>query len=564
MKHLAKYFKGYVGVAILGPILKLVEAILELAVPLIVAQMVDKVTKGQTEFHYELLALVLFAVCGISVALLAQYFSARAALGYTQQLTQAVYNHVSKLSALQRYQLGTDSLITRLTNDTYQIQTGLNIFFRLFLRSPFVVIGAIAMAWSLNAEMTLSILGMVLLVYAILIVVIRATSKGYRAIRATTDQLVGTTREMVQGNRVIRSFNQTERALNEYAQVGSEWTTQQFKVGQLSALTNPVTYLLINGALVLILWQGQQLVGMDNVTKGTIVALVNYLTLILNELVKSMVVLTNLNKAWISAKRLEKVLQTPILDTQIISMASANNKDLHVEQLTFTYSHAATPALQQVSFELSAGQWLGITGVTGGGKSTLLQLLVGILPLQQGQVQGMETNQVAWVAQKAQLFQGTVRSNLLLACPTASEQALWHVLDIAQATEFVKQKNGGLDAVVEPFGRNFSGGQRQRLTIARALLMTKAWLLLDDATSALDYETEVKVLQAIRRHFPQTSVLMVSQRLNALQFADQLLVLEQGQVTGQGSLAQVHQSNAYYQALYQSQSLPAEEVCHEI
>ena len=563
MRQLLNYFKGYELPAFLGPLLKLCEAILELTVPLIVAQMIDKVDRGQTQFTGDLMLLGGLAIAGVAVALLAQYFSAKAALGYTSALTQAVYKQVSLLSPLQRYQLGSDSLITRLTNDTYQIQTGLNIFFRLFLRSPFIVLGAIAMAWSLNGRLASLILVMVVMLYAVLALIIWATSKGYRKIRQATDTLVGATRELAQGNRVIRSFNQTERALVDYTQVNETLTLKQLQVGQLSALTNPLTYLAINGALVLVLWQGSAMLGTEGISKGVLVALVNYLTLILNELVKSTVVLTNLNKAWVSAKRLETVLSTQPAET-----ADANNRvvreyGIRSEGIGFTYPQTATPALQSISFELGAGEWLGITGATGGGKSTLIQLIAGLLPLQDGQLQTVSPVDIAWVPQKAQLFQGTVRSNLLLACPDASEEQLWQMLEIAQARDFVKEKEGGLDAVVEPFGQNFSGGQRQRLTIARALLRTKQVLLLDDATSALDYETEVKVLQAIQQTFPETSVLMVSQRLNALQFADELLVIEQGRVSGHGEAANLLESNAYYQALYYSQSLPQEVIGNE-
>ena len=557
MKSLWSFFKGYRGVALLGPLLKLAEALLELAVPLVVAQIIDRILTGDGAIWGSIVLLLGLALAGVLMAITAQYFSAKAAIGYTQQLTQALYQKISRLSESQRQTLGESSLITRVTNDTYQVQTGLNIFFRLFLRSPFIVFGAAYMAWQLNAQLASYLLAMILVLYLILAVLMGLTAPGYVKIRQATDRVVQVTQEGMAGYRVIRSFNQVDGYLSTYNQVNQSLLGHQLKTGFLAALTNPLTYLVVNVTTVLVLWQGDWALGQGLLAKGALVALVNYLTLILGELIKTTIVLGNLNKAWISAQRIQAVLAMPEEDpgqktsSQVTEENSAST--WQAQNLSYTYPGSPMPTIKQVSLQVQEGQWLGLTGVTGAGKTSLIKLLLGILPADQGRLVGPDAEDLAWVPQQAQLFKGTIRSNLLLAQDQASDQDLWQALALAQADDFVAEK-GGLDAQVTAFGRNFSGGQRQRLTVARALLKAQKGLILDDATSALDYATESRLLSGLKAARPDLMVIMISQRLNALRFADDILVLEDGQATGYGPDQDLVQSNPYYRTLVQTQS----------
>ena len=557
MKSLLSFFKGYRGVALLGPLLKLAEALLELAVPLVVAQIIDRILTGDGAIWGSIALLLGLALAGVLMAITAQYFSAKAAIGYTRQLTQALYQKISRLSESQRQTIGESSLITRVTNDTYQVQTGLNIFFRLFLRSPFIVFGAAYMAWQLNAQLASYLLVMILALYLILAVLMGLTAPGYVKIRQATDRVVQVTQEGMAGYRVIRSFNQVDGYLSTYNQVNQSLLGHQLKTGFLAALTNPLTYLVVNVTTVLVLWQGDWALDQGLLAKGALVALVNYLTLILGELIKTTIVLGNLNKAWISAQRIQAVLAMPEEDpgqktsSQVTRDTSAST--WQAQYLSYTYPGSPMPTIKQVSLQLQEGQWMGLTGVTGAGKTSLIKLLLGILLVDQGSLAGPDAEDLAWVPQQAQLFKGTIRSNLLLAQDRASDQDLWQALALAQAEDFVAEK-GGLDAQVTAFGRNFSGGQRQRLTVARALLKAKKGLILDDATSALDYATESRLLSGLKAARPGLMVIMVSQRLNALRFADQILVLEDGQTTGYGPAQDLAQSNPYYRTLVQTQS----------
>mgnify|MGYP000939823753 FL=1 len=557
MKSLWSFFKGYRGVALLGPLLKLAEALLELAVPLVVAQIIDRILTGDGAIWGSIVFLLGLALAGVLMAITAQYFSAKAAIGYTQQLTQALYQKISRLSESQRQTIGESSLITRVTNDSYQVQTGLNIFFRLFLRSPFIVFGAAYMAWQLNGQLASYLLVMILALYLILAVLMGLTAPGYVKIRQATDRVVQVTQEGMAGYRVIRSFNQVDGYLSTYNQVNQNLLGHQLKTGFLAALTNPLTYLVVNVTTVLVLWQGDWALGQGLLAKGALVALVNYLTLILGELIKTTIVLGNLNKAWISAQRIQAVLAMPeeLSAQKTSSQVTGENSDSiwRAQSLTYTYPGSPMPTIKQVSLQLQEGQWLGLTGVTGAGKTSLIKLLLGILPADQGSLAGPDAEDLAWVPQQAQLFKGTIRSNLLLAQDRASDQDLWQALALAQAADFVAEK-GGLDAQVTAFGRNFSGGQRQRLTVARALLKAQKGLILDDATSALDYATESRLLSGLKAARPDLMVIMVSQRLNALRFADQILVLEDGQTTGYGPAQELAQSNPYYRTLVQTQS----------
>ena len=446
MKSLWSFFKGYRGVALLGPLLKLAEALLELAVPLVVAQIIDRILTGDGAIWGSIALLLGLALAGVIMAITAQYFSAKAAICYTRQLTQALYQKISRLSESQRQILGESSLITRVTNDTYQVQTGLNIFFRLFLRSPFIVFGAAYMAWQLNAQLASYLLVMILVLYLILAVLMGLTAPGYVKIRQATDRVVQVTQEGMAGYRVIRSFNQVDGYLSTYDQVNQSLLGHQLKTGFLAALTNPLTYLVVNVTTVLVLWQGDWALGQGLLAKGALVALVNYLTLILGELIKTTIVLGNLNKAWISAQRIQAVLAMPeeVSDQKTSSQATRGTSasTWQAQSMSYTYPGSPMPTIKQVSLQLQEGQWLGLTGVTGAGKTSLIKLLLGILPADRGRLVGPDAEDLAWVPQQAQLFKGTIRSNLLLAQDQASDQDLWQPWPWLKPTTLLPKRAG--------------------------------------------------------------------------------------------------------------------------
>lgn len=569
MKSLLKYFKGYLWETFLGPVFKLLEAIFELCVPLIIAHLVDQVIPKKETSGVAMMvgALILFASFGIVVAITAQYFSSKAAVGFTREMTKDLYDKILSLPKDKRDRIGTSSLVTRLTSDTYQIQVGINLFLRLFLRAPIIVFGSIIMAFTISPKLTLWFLGMVAILTLIIVIMSRIVNPLFTNIRKITDRMVTVTRQQFQGMRVIRAFGQQASELEDFREVNQDYKVWQIRAGILSSLVSPLTFLVVNTTLVCVIWQGQLNISAGLLTQGMLVALVNYLLQILTELIKLAMLVTSLNVSYISAKRVQEIFDLKEEDLlEALPVETATEQEaISAEKVSFTYPTASSPALENISFDLDHGQMLGIIGGTGSGKSTLVQLLSHLYAVSQGELalhhQGHSPKTLKewreWVAvvpQKAELFRGTIRSNLLLGMEeNLSDEDLWWALETAQAADFVREKEGQLDEPVEAFGRNFSGGQRQRLTIARALLKKAPFLILDDSTSALDYLTEARLLKSIKEELSDTSLILVSQRTNSLKSADQILVLNKGHQVGLGNHDFLLSTNEIYQEIHYSQ-----------
>lgn len=569
MKSLLNYFKGYLAETFLGPVFKLLEAIFELCVPLIIAHLVDQVIPQKETSGVVMMVgvLFLFAGFGVVVAITAQYFSSKAAVGFTREMTKELYDKILSLPKDKRDRIGTSSLVTRLTSDTYQIQVGINLFLRLFLRAPIIVFGSIIMAFTISPKLTLWFLGMVAILTLIIVIMSRIVNPLFATIRKITDRMVTVTRQQFQGMRVIRAFGQQARELEDFREVNQDYKVWQIRAGIWSSLVSPLTFLVVNTTLVCVIWQGQLTISAGLLTQGMLVALVNYLLQILTELIKLAMLVTSLNVSYISAKRVQEIfdLKEEDLLEALAEETATEQEAISAEEVSFTYPTASSPALEGISFDLDQGQMLGIIGGTGSGKSTLVQLLSHLYAVSQGklalyhQAHSPKTLKewrewVAVVPQKAELFRGTIRSNLLLGMEeTVSDHDLWWALETAQAADFVREKEGQLDEPVEAFGRNFSGGQRQRLTIARALLKKATFLILDDSTSALDYLTEARLLKSIKEELSDTSLILVSQRTNSLKSADQILVLNRGHQVGLGNHEFLLATNEIYQEIHESQ-----------
>ena len=573
MKYLSRYFKGYLKETVLGPLFKLFEASFELLVPIIIARIVDTIIPSNNEVNLALMIglLFLFAVVGVIVAITAQYFSSKAAVGYTRQLTKDLFKKIMGLSKEDRDKLTTSSLVTRLTSDTYQIQTGINQFLRLFLRAPIIVFGAIIMAFNISSKMTIDFLVMVAILFVIVFTMSHLLNPIYASIRRATDKIVNMTRQQLEGVRVIRAFGQVDKEEREFAAANQNYTDLQLKAGRLSSLVTPLTYLVVNSTLILVIWQGNIQIGKGLLSQGMLIALVNYLLQILTELLKMTMLVTSLNQSFISAKRItkKKEKESEDLATELEEMTS--DFAVSVNDMSFTYPTAAEPSLSHIDFQLNPGDFLGVIGGTGSGKSTLVELLTHLYTPQEGRLAIFQNQKspktlgewrswVSVVPQKAELFQGTIRSNLTLGMRgDVSDETLWKALDIAQASDFVSEKEGQLDATVEAFGRNFSGGQRQRLTIARAIVQKAPLLILDDSTSALDYLTESKLLTAIHEQLSDTTLILISQRTNSLKAADKILLLDKGHQLGFASHDELLASNELYRDIHYSQHQKGKE-----
>ncbi|NRG74724.1 ABC transporter ATP-binding protein [Streptococcus suis] len=574
MKFLSRYFKDYIKESILGPVFKLLEACFELLVPLIIAYIVDTIIPNGSQGNLVamLFLLVGIACIGIIVSLIAQYYSAKAAVGVTKELTNDLYQKVLSLPKSSRDILSSSSLLTRLTSDTLQIQTGINTFLRLFLRAPIVVFGSLIMAFYISPSLSAYFLGMIILLIFIVTVISVMTSRIYQSMRKELDGLVGQVRETVTGWRVIRAFGQREREIKAFHGINQIYKKQQLQAGFWSSLLSPLTFLVVNGTLLILIWQGNIAISQNLLEQGMLVALINYLLQILVELVKMIMVVSTLNQTYISAQRIQEVFDQTSEDVESsLPIVVSEDKEIifSVRHLSFSYPKSAEESLSDIAFDLRKGQFMGIIGGTGSGKSTLVDLLQALYSVPTNQlslfIDGKSPKnlkewrqQIAVVPQQAQLFAGTIRSNLSLGLEEISDSDLWSALEIAQAKSFIEDK-GGLDSPVEAFGKNFSGGQRQRLTIARAILQKAPILILDDATSALDYLTESRLLVAIRQELPGQNLIMVSQRTNSLRTADQILVLEQGRQVGLGRHEDLLRSSAIYQEIHQSQQQGEED-----
>ena len=583
MKNLLKYFRGYKLISFLAPVFKLLEALLELLVPLIIVQVIDEVvpTGNRTLLTYYVGLMFLIALVSWFFSIMGQLYSAKSAIGFTKNLTQNLFKKTLSLSQSAYDQYTPSSLTARITNDTYQVQTGLNLFFRLFLRSPFIVLGSLLMAARIDPRMTIYFIVMTAFLSAVIIGIIRITTPYQRKIREKFDQLVTSTREQMQGLRVIRAFRQEEREKEEFKDLNWDLAETQKKTGYLSILTNPLTFIIVNITLILLIWDGASFVDTGSLTQGQVVALVNYLLAILVELAKLVMQTVRLNRGWVSAGRLSKVLAheseadefAGFLDhtKSYDDLSPEKVEELGLEETAFVfkdvdfkYPTAEKNVLENINFKVKRNSLFGIIGGTGSGKSTVLHLLSNIYLPTDGEIlyhpeiyrensREALRDQISIVSGKVALFKGTIRSNLLVAKADATDEEMWQALDDAQAKNFVLALEEELDAPVEAFGRNFSGGQRQRLTIARALLKESEILVLDDSTSALDYLTEANFLNALTDNYQDRTIIIVSQRTRSLENANQILVLDAGEQVGLGIHEELVTGNRVYREIYESQ-----------
>lgn len=570
MKTLLKYFKGYRLMGVLAPLGKLAEALLELTVPLIVVQIIDYIipTGDRQSLIYYIGLMFLVAFVSLAFSMTSQFFSARAAIGFTKNLTSDLYEKVLSLSQTAVDKFTPGSLVTRITSDTFQIQNALNIFFRLFLRSPFIVFGSLFMAMQIDLRMTRLFVIMIVILFVIIIGIIVLTTPFQNDIRNKFDRLVTHTREQMQGFRVIRSFNQQERERNEFSGLNESLTNKQKKTGYVTVLTTPLTFVTVNLTLILLIWNGSTFVFEGTLTQGQIVALVNYLLAILVELTKLVLQTVRLNRGWVSAKRVAKIINYES-ETDVRSQSTEKKlKDtaFAFNEVSFRYPTAEKNVLNHLNFDVLKGQRFGIIGGTGSGKSTILHLIGNIYEPTEGEIaynpeifdsksRKRLRDQVSVVSGQVALFKGTIRSNLLVAKADATDKEMWQALEDAQAKDFVHALDKRLDAPVAAFGRNFSGGQRQRLTIARALLRDSEVLIFDDATSALDYLTEANFLNALSKKYSDRTVIMVSQRTRSLENADNILVMDAGDQIGLGTHEELLETNQVYQEIYDSQQV---------
>lgn len=571
MKYLKVYLKNYRTDSILAPLFKMLEAVFDLLVPIVVARIIN-VGIADKDTGYILRCcgiLILMALIGLACSFTAQYFAAKAAIGSTTGLRHMLFAHIQSLGFSEMDTIGSSTLITRMTSDLNQVQNGLNLFLRLFLRSPFIVFGAMIMAFSIDVEMALIFVVVIPVLSVIIFGIMRWTAPRYKKIQSRLDAVTKSTRENLSGVRVIRAFGREASEVEQFSEANDSLIDLQLHVGHVSALMNPLTYVVVNIGIIAILYAGAGKVNGGILLSGGIVALVNYMNQILVELVKLANLIVSISRALASLSRVEQVLDTKTAmqfpdPSACCNDSSSTEEAVRFSDVSLIYAGAGAESLTGISFCAAKGQTIGVIGGTGSGKSSLVHLIPRFYDATSGQVSLMGQPVQSWdrdtlrskvgiVMQKAQLFAGTIRSNLLWGNPDASEEELWEALRIAQAEEFVRAKSGGLDEPVEQGGRNLSGGQRQRLTIARALVRKPEILILDDSASALDYATDAALRKALRGLPSSVTVFIVSQRTSSLQHADQILVLDDGCLAGCGTHTQLLETCETYREIYESQ-----------
>ena len=568
MKRLGVYLKPYTLESILGPLFKLLEALLELLVPLVVADIIDTgIGAGDTGFIVKrCLLLIGLGLLGLSSSVTAQYFAAKAAIGFTASVRHALFGKVQSLSYAELDKLGTSTLMTRMTSDMNQVQTGLNLALRLLLRSPFVVFGAMIMAFTIDVKSAWVFAVIIPLLFAVVFGIMFSCIPLYKKVQGRLDGVLGAAKENLAGVRVIRAFGKERQEVESFEEKSGQLLSSQLFVGKISALLNPVTYVMINLAIIAVLRVGGGQVYKGILTQGQVLALYNYMSQILVELIKMANLILSMTKATASAKRvaailaLESSLDVPQENPEEPKAAPA----VEFDGVTFTYPTGGAPALSDISFTLEHGKTLGIIGGTGSGKSTLIGLIPRFYDVQEGcvKVDGCDVRQypletlrrkIGLVPQKALLFKGTIRENLLWGDEGATDDEIRDALRAAQAQEVVDGKPEGLDYEVETGGRNFSGGQRQRLTIARALVRKPEVLILDDSASALDFATDAALRHALRELPWKPAVVIISQRTASIRFADEILVLDDGKLAGRGTHDELLQTCDVYREIYESQ-----------
>lgn len=570
MKALFSNFRGYYKQLILGPLFKLLEAILELMVPLLMADIIDVGIAGG-DGHYVIvhgLMMLGLGAVGLACALICQYFAAVCAQGFGRSLRKQLFRRVFSLSRAEYGAVGTDSLITRLTSDTNQVQTGVNMFIRLAVRAPFLTVGSIVMALSINWRIGLIFLVSTPLIVAVLYGIMNRTVPLYGGIQKGQDRISRLAGENLEGVRVIRAFSRQKAEVDTFDAAGDELAALTVRVGKISAALNPITAVIVNLAIIAIVWMGAQFAGVGKIAQGEIIALVNYM----NQTLLALIVLANIivifTKAIASAKRVAEVLdlETSMEEPAESAAAAPGAARIACEGVGFRYPGGGDAALEGISFAVRPGETLGIIGGTGCGKSTLVRLLTREYDATQGRVlvdgvpvQAYRLRDLAAkfgvVPQTARLFSGTIRSNLKLGCENADDAALWQALETAQGAQFVREKPAGLDTEVEEGGKNFSGGQKQRLTIARALAKQPQILILDDSASALDYATDAALRKALKTDTADMTVVMISQRASTIKNADRILVLDDGRQCGLGTHEELLAGCEVYREICRSQGL---------
>ncbi|MCQ4843583.1 ABC transporter ATP-binding protein [Neglectibacter timonensis] len=568
MKKLLVYMKEYKKESILGPLFKLLEATFELLVPLVMASVIDVGIHNRDQNYIIRMCLLLvgLGVVGLICSITAQYFAAKASVGFAANLRRALFSHIQSLSFTEMDRVGGATLITRMTSDVNQVQNGVNLTLRLLLRSPFVVFGAMVMAFTVDWKAALVFAAVIPLLAAVVFGIMLWTMPRYKKVQAGLDRVLGITRENLTGVRVVRAFGREEAETRRFQESNRELTNLQVFVGRISSLMNPLTFVLINVAAAVLIWVGAVRVDAGFLTQGAVVALLNYMSQILVELIKMANLIINISKALACANRISNVLETEsTLASPVSPKASGEERGTVVfENVSLTYAGAGAPSLTNLSFRAGPGETIGIIGGTGSGKSTVVNLIPRFYDVTEGRVlvDGVDVREydvnvlrgkIGAVMQKAVLFTGTIRENLLWGREDAGEEELWQALETAQAREFVEQKPGKLEEAVSQGGKNLSGGQKQRLTIARALVRRPEILILDDSASALDFATDAKLRKAIREMPGAPTVFLVSQRASSLQYADQIIVLDDGEAVGIGTHSELLESCEVYREIYESQ-----------
>ena len=557
MKKLLKYLKDYKLESVIGPLFKMLEASFELFVPLVMANIIDTGIKNADQPYIWKMCgmLILLAAIGLTCSLTAQYFSAKAAVGFGTALRNDLFRHINSLSYREIDTIGTSTLITRMTSDINQVQSGVNLVLRLFLRSPFIVFGAMIMAFQVNVRAALIFVVAIPLLSIVVFGILLISMPLYKKVQKQLDQVLLTTRENLLGARVVRAFNRQQDEMKKFDEENSLLVNSQVFVGKISALMNPVTYVIVNGATIILIWTGAWQVEGGIITQGAVVALVNYMSQILVELVKLANLIITISKSLACANRISAVFEetSSIEDKADAAVLAANAGDAQEQpakvefaSMDFAYAGSSENALSQISFRAMRGQTIGIIGGTGSGKSTLVNLIPRFYDATGGRVlvDGVNVKdmplqalreKIGIVPQKAVLFKGTLRDNIRWGKPDATDEEIYHALEIAQARDFVDSKDEGLDLMIQQGGKNLSGGQKQRLTIARALVRNPEILVLDDSASALDFATDAALRKAIRENTKDMTVFLVSQRATTIKNADQILVLDDGNLVGRGT-----------------------------
>lgn len=569
------YLKDYKKESILAPLFKLLEAFFELMVPLVMANIIDYGISNRNMGYIGKMGLVLLllGVVGLASSITAQFFAAKAAVGFSTKLRQALFDHIEDLSFTDIDKAGTSTMITRMTSDVNQVQSGINMTLRLFLRSPIIVFGAMIMAFTIDVKCALIFVVAIPLLSIVVFGIILSTIPMYKKVQSRLDQVLGITRENLTGVRVIRAFHQEAKEEERFRENNEALSAMQIFVGKISACMNPVTYVIVNGAIIALIYTGAVQVNIGNLSQGEVVAIINYMNQILVELVKLANLIVTMTKALACADRVDSVFEigadAAYAEKSVQNQKLADKVDkkapfLNFKHVSLTYQGAGAPTLQDMNFTVNRGDTVGIIGGTGSGKTSLVNLIPGFYPATEGEIllEGRDIRtmsdeelrgRIGVVPQKAVLFKGTVRSNLQWGKPDATEEEMWKALELAQASEVVDGKPGKLDATVAQNGKNFSGGQRQRLTIARALVREPEILILDDSASALDYATDAKLRAALRTLEDKTTTFIVSQRASTIRHADKIIVLDDGEIAGVGTHDELLKDCTVYQEIYYSQ-----------